>query len=106
MISTFSLNELLDYDSITKRKEEHEVYEKLTPPRIMTSEGEVLSGKYDTGNIPEGALAGIPTSSRIIEGRARVILRMEDANMEEGDILVTYLLTPAGHWCFYPSKVW
>ncbi len=85
----------LDYSIIRSRKEEHEVYEKLTPPRVMTSEGEVLSGEYDTGNIPKGALAGIPASTGTIEGRARVILRMEDADMEEGDILVTAFTDPS-----------
>lgn len=85
----------LDYSIITKRKEEYEVYEKLTPPRVMTSEGEVIFGEYDTGNIPKGALAGVPVSSGTIEGRARVILRMEDADIEEGDILVTAFTDPS-----------
>ncbi len=85
----------LDYSIITKRKEEYELYEKLTPPRLMTSEGEVMSGAYDTGNIPQGALAGIPVSSGTIEGRARVVLKMEDAHMEEGDILVTAFTDPS-----------
>jgi phosphoenolpyruvate synthase/pyruvate phosphate dikinase len=85
----------LDYSIIRSRKEEHEVYEKLTPPRIMTSEGEVIPGEYDTGNIPKGALAGIPASSGTIEGRARVILKMEDADIEEGDILVTTFTDPS-----------
>jgi phosphoenolpyruvate synthase/pyruvate phosphate dikinase len=85
----------LDYSIITKRKEEYEIYEKLTPPRLMTSEGEVMSGAYDSGNIPKGALAGIPVSSGTIEGRARVVLKMEDANMEEGDILVTAFTDPS-----------
>lgn len=85
----------LDYGIITKREEEHEVNEKRTPPRIMTSEGEVLSGEYDTGSIPKGAFAGIPVSSGTIEGRARVILRIEDASMEEGDILVTAFTDPS-----------
>lgn len=85
----------LNYSIITKRKEEYEVYEKLTTPRIMTSEGEVISGEYDTGNIPKGALAGIPASSGIVEGRARVVLRMEDADLEEGDILVTAYTDPS-----------
>ena len=94
----------LDYSLITKRKEEHEFYEKLTPPRIMTSEGEVLSGEYDTGNIPKGALAGVPVSSGTIEGRARVILRMGDANMEEGDILVTAFTDPSWTPAFVSIK--
>lgn len=33
----------LDYEIITRRKEEYEFFEKLTPPRVMTSEGEVVS---------------------------------------------------------------
>lgn len=85
----------LDYSIITERKEEYALYEKLTPPRIMTSEGEVIFGEYNTDNIPQGALVGIPVSSGIIEGRARVIVKMEDANdIEEGDILVTTFTDP------------
>jgi len=84
----------LDYGIITKRKEEYEVYEKLTPPRLMTSEGEVIMGEYDTGNIPKGALAGTPVSNGVIEGRARVVLKLEDAIIEEGDILVTKFADP------------
>jgi len=85
----------LDYSIITNRKEEHAVFEKLTPPRVITSEGEVISSEYGTGNIPQGALAGVPVSSGIIDGRARVILRMEDADIEEGDILVTAYTDPS-----------
>jgi len=85
----------LDYGIVTKRKAEYEVYEKLTPPRLMTSEGEIIMGEYDTGNIPQDALAGVPVSTGVIEGRARVILRLEDAIIEEGDILVTKFTDPA-----------
>lgn len=85
----------LDYRVITKRKEEYEVYEKLTPPRLMTSDGEILFGEYTSGNIPQGALAGISASSGIIEGRARVILKIENAGIEEGDILVTTFTDPS-----------
>ena len=72
----------------------------------MTSEGEVVSGEYDTGNIPKGALAGIPASSGTVEGRARVILRMEDAELEEGDILVTAFTDPSWTPVFVSIKVW
>ncbi|MGE5630790.1 MAG: PEP-utilizing enzyme [Caulobacteraceae bacterium] len=85
----------VDYNIITKRKEDHKVFEKLTPPRVITSEGEIISGEYDTGNTPKGALAGVAFSSGIIEGRARVVLKMEDANIEEGNILVTLFTDPS-----------
>ena len=42
----------LDYSIITKRKEDHEVFEKLTPPRVMTSDGEIIACEYDTCDIP------------------------------------------------------
>ena len=85
----------LDYTIIDKRKEEHKLYEKLTPPRVITSEGEIIQGEYKRENIPSGALAGLAVSSGVIEGRARVILRMEDANLDEGDILVTSFTDPS-----------
>lgn len=85
----------LDYNIITKRKEEYEIFEKLTPPRVITSEGEIISGRYDTHSIPQGALAGVPVSSGVVEGRARVVLKIEDANIEEGDILVTTFTDPS-----------
>lgn len=85
----------LDYRIINERKEAYEFYEKLTPPRLVTSEGEVIFGEYNTENLPNGALAGIPVSSGVIDGRARVVLKMEDANIEEGDILVTTFTDPS-----------
>ncbi len=84
----------LDYGIITKRRVNYEVYEKLTPPRVMTAEGEVIRGEYNAGHVPKGALAGIPVSTGIIEGRARVVLKLEDAVIEEGDILVTKFADP------------
>lgn len=85
----------LDYDIIMKRKEEHKLNEKLTPPRVMTSDGEIIIGKYKRENIPAGAIQGLPVSSGVIEGRARVILNMEDAVLEAGDILVTAFTDPS-----------
>lgn len=84
----------LDYSVITRRKAEFEINEKLTPPRVMTSEGEVVSGEYDT-DIPQGALAGTAVSTGVVEGRARVVIKLEDANIEEGDILVTAFTDPS-----------
>ncbi len=84
-----------DYNKILKREEEFEVYEKLTPPRLMTSEGEIIPGEYDSGKAPKGALLGIPASSGVVEGRARVILRLEDAALSKGDILVTRFTDPS-----------
>jgi phosphoenolpyruvate synthase/pyruvate phosphate dikinase len=85
----------LDYTIISKRKEDYRLYDKLTPPRVITSEGEIIPGEYDAGGIPPGALAAMPVSSGVVEGRARVLLSMEDAHIEEGDIVVTVFTDPS-----------
>ncbi len=85
----------LDFDIICKRKKEYKLFKKLTPPRVITSDGEIIVGEYKRENLPVGAIAGLPVSSGVIEGRARVILNMEDANLENGDILVTVFTDPS-----------
>lgn len=85
----------LDYQIISKRKEEYKLYEKLTPPRVLTSDGEIIAGKYNRENLPTEAIVGLAVSSGVIEGRARVILNMEDADLEDGDILVTLFTDPS-----------
>ncbi|PHD77040.1 phosphoenolpyruvate synthase [Bacillus sp. AFS043905] len=85
----------LDYQMISKRKDEYRLYEKLTPPRVITSDGEIIVGEYKRDNLMAEAIVGLPVSSGIIEGRARVILNMEDADIEDGDILVTTFTDPS-----------
>lgn len=85
----------VDYQLIDQRKTDYQFYEKLTPPRVITSEGEVITGHYSRENIPVGALAGLAVSSGIVEGRARVVLNVEGADLEDGDILVTTFTDPS-----------
>jgi pyruvate,water dikinase len=85
----------LDYQIISKRKGEYKLYEKLTPPRVITSDGEIIAGEYKRENLSSDAIAGLPVSSGVIEGRARVILNMEEAALEAGDILVTAFTDPS-----------
>ncbi|WP_297428073.1 phosphoenolpyruvate synthase [Clostridium sp.] len=94
----------LNHDTIGKRKDEHILNEKLIPPRVMTSDGEIITGKYKRENLPDGAIAGLPVSSGVIEGRARVILNMEDADLEDGDILVTSFTDPSWTPLFVSAK--
>ncbi len=85
----------LDYQIVSIRKDEYKLYEKLTPPRVITSDGEIIAGEYKRENLPAGAIAGLPVSSGVTEGRARVILNMEEAELEDGDILVTPFTDPS-----------
>ncbi|WP_243526258.1 phosphoenolpyruvate synthase [Bacillus pseudomycoides] len=94
----------LNYQVISERKEEYKLYEKLTPPRVITSAGEIIVGEYKREHLPFNAIAGLPVSSGVIEGRARVILNMENANLEEGDILVTAFTDPSWTQLFVSIK--
>lgn len=85
----------LDYRIINQRKNEYKLYKKLTPPRVITSDGEIITGRYKRENLPADAIAGLPVSSGVIEGRARVILNMGNADLEAGDILVTSFTDPS-----------
>jgi pyruvate,water dikinase len=85
----------LDDQIIRKRKNEHKLYERLTPPRVITSDGEIVAGEYKQENLPAGAMVGLAVSSGVIEGRARVLLKMEEADLEDGDILVTTFTDPS-----------
>ncbi len=85
----------LDYGLIQQRKEAFESYHALTPPRVLTSDGESVTGSYRRDDAPPGALIGVPVSAGTVEGRARIILDLADADLEPGDILVTAFTDPS-----------
>jgi pyruvate,water dikinase len=85
----------LDYELIGRRKDEYKSYEKLKPPRVITSDGEIVAGEYRRENLPANVIVGLAVSSGVIEGRARVVLNLEDAVLEAGDILVTSFTDPS-----------
>ncbi|WP_432987643.1 rifamycin-inactivating phosphotransferase [Dactylosporangium sp. CA-233914] len=74
---------------IRRRKDVFRSHQALTPPRVLTSDGEAIAGVYRRDDVPPGALVGLPVSAGTVEGRARVILDMAEADLEPGDILVT-----------------
>jgi phosphoenolpyruvate synthase/pyruvate phosphate dikinase len=80
---------------ISQRKETFRSYQALTPPRVFTSDGEVVAGTYRRVDVPAGALVGLTVSAGTVEGRARVILDMTEADLEAGDILVTVYTDPS-----------
>ncbi len=84
-----------DRDLIRRRQLDHQSQRSLTPPRVLTSEGEALNGAYRRHDVPAGAIPGLGVSGGTVEGRARVILDMADADLEPGDILVTTHTDPS-----------
>jgi pyruvate,water dikinase len=85
----------VDDHLIRRRKAAFRSYQALTPPRVLTSDGEIIAGSYRRDSVPTGALVGLPVSAGIIEGRARIILDLAEADLEAGDILVTAYTDPS-----------
>jgi pyruvate,water dikinase len=67
----------------------------LRPPLVRTSVGDVVAGKYRREEVPSGALVGLAVSTGVVEGRARVLSSMGQAELEPGDILVTTFTDPS-----------
>ena len=93
----------LDGQIVSQRKAEHERHWKLTPPRVLTSDGEIVAGAYKRADLPAGALVGLPVSAGVVEGRARVLSDMA-AELEAGDILVTAFTDPSWSPLFVSIK--
>ena len=80
---------------IRQRKNAFRSSQALTPPRVLTSDGEVVTGAYRRDDVPAGALVGLPVSAGVVEGRARVVPDLAQADLEPGDILVTAYTDPS-----------
>ncbi|NLE81425.1 MAG: phosphoenolpyruvate synthase [Rhodococcus sp.] len=80
---------------IHERKDAFHSFQALRAPRVLTSDGEALTGTYRRDDVPDGALVGLAVSTGTVEGRARIVLDMTEANLETGDILVTAYTDPS-----------
>ncbi|WFE40793.1 rifamycin-inactivating phosphotransferase [Micromonospora sp. WMMD998] len=85
----------VDRRLIRERADTFRAHQALTPPRVLTSDGEALTGAYRRGDVPSGALVGLPVSHGTVEGRARVVLDLARADLDPGDILVTTHTDPS-----------
>jgi pyruvate,water dikinase len=98
----FSLEELEDILGTRRvnravldaRRDRFERDAGLSPPRVITSEGEVVTAKAGAV-VPEGALAGSAASAGMVEGRARVVRKLEGSKLEKGEILIAPYTDPA-----------
>jgi phosphoenolpyruvate synthase/pyruvate phosphate dikinase len=85
----------VDAQLVCRRRDAFRSYQPLRPPRVLTSDGEAVPGTYRRDELPAGALVGLAVSAGTIEGRARVVLDMAEADLEAGDILVTACTDPS-----------
>ncbi|MGA8942836.1 MAG: phosphoenolpyruvate synthase [Thermoactinomyces sp.] len=89
---------------IIERKEKFAWHQTLRPPKVMTSEGEIVTGLSKKGELPNGVLVGTPASAGVAEGRARVVFRPEEAELHEGEILVAPHTDPGWTPLFQSAK--
>ncbi len=94
-LQTVVRTQQVDEQLIKQRKDAFHSYQALTPPRVLTSDGEAIAGTYRRHDFPARALVGLAVSAGTIEGRARVILDLAEADLEVGDILVTAYTDPS-----------
>jgi pyruvate,water dikinase len=85
----------VDDQLIRERRDAFLSYRSLTPPRVLTSDGEAVAGAYRRDDVPAGAFVGLAVSAGTVEGRARVIVDLAEADFEPGDILVTAYTDPS-----------
>ncbi len=79
---------------IAERRKEYEHDQTLTPPRVITSEGEIPATKLEGVEAPAGALIGSPVSAGVVEGVARVILDPAAETLRPGEILIAPFTDP------------
>ena len=69
-------------------------YQKLTPPLVITSDGEMPVVQYHVDDAPPGALLGNPVSPGVVEGIARVVHDPQTETLNPGEILVAPFTDP------------
>jgi pyruvate,water dikinase len=99
-----SLGELIDLSrngrledleqKLSERKNDYIAQQKLQPPRVRTNEGEVVTPTLHKDDVPRNALIGTPVSAGVVEGKARIVLRPEEAQLHEGEILIAPFTDP------------
>ncbi len=79
---------------INRRKDDLDNFQKLTPPMILTSDGETPIVRHQVDDAPPGALLGNPVSPGIVEGIAHVILDPLTETLQPGEILIAPFTDP------------
>lgn len=79
---------------VAKRRADLQQYAKLTPPAVLTSDGETPAVKYHVADAPEGALVGNPVSAGVVEGTVHVIHDPQTESLSPGEILVASFTDP------------
>jgi len=91
-------------ETIAARRADFEHFRRVSPPRVMTSEGEIVKARPRGDHLPKGALAGTAASAGVAEGRARVIIDPTREVLGAGEILVAPFTDPGWTPLFINAK--
>ncbi|MDF1522420.1 MAG: PEP/pyruvate-binding domain-containing protein [Trueperaceae bacterium] len=79
---------------IASRRAAHARDQRLSPPLIVTSDGEIPSVRYRHEGAHDGALLGNPVSPGVIEGPAHVVTDPARDELAPGEVLVAEFTDP------------
>jgi rifampicin phosphotransferase len=94
LLSVWEDKETSWHDVVAQRQADLARYLKLTPPAVITSDGETPVVQYHLEDAPPGALIGNPVSAGIVEGVAHVIHDPTTETLRPGEILVAPFTDP------------
>lgn len=90
-----AIGERLDMrDTVAKRKEEYRRFSQITPPRLLTSDGECVKCTYTNEDAPGNAMIGMGVSPGVVEGIAKVVLDPTNESINKGELLVASCTDP------------
>ena len=81
-------------ETVSQRRESFKLDQRRTPPRMMTSDGEILRPSLNLDGAPQGALIGSAVSAGIHEGIANVVKDPAAQSLAPGEILVAHFTDP------------
>lgn len=81
-------------ERVEQRRREQARYAQLSPPPVLTSDGEAPRPPQSPQALPPGVLAGVAVSSGVVEGVARVVRDPTREVLRPGEILVATFTDP------------
>lgn len=81
-------------DLVAERRAAFDIHARKTPPRVVTSDGEIPRPTLSAEGAPEGALIGSPVSAGTYTGVARVVRDPGVETLSPGEILVAPFTDP------------
>lgn len=96
----------VDDQLIQQRKDAFRSYHALTPPRVLTSDGEAVTGAYRRDDVPTGALIGLPVSAGTVEGGPASSLTWRRPTSKRATSWSRPSRTPVGRRCSSESRAW